>query len=169
MLVKESLGMGVLDSACTKTVTGETWLRAFVDTLSEQDKTLVKYSTTDIRFKFGDGMEVVENRKVTFPVIIGRNKVMIEASVVNNEIPLLLSKAAMKRAGVLLDFVNDTARVLDDIVDLVSTSSGHYCVPLTNMLLNEKVCSRVSIVLHTAAIESLTKEQKRVKAMKLHR
>ena len=25
-LVRESLGMGILDSACTRTVTGETWL-----------------------------------------------------------------------------------------------------------------------------------------------
>lgn len=37
-LVKETLGMGILDCACTKTVTGETWLDLYLDTLSDRDK-----------------------------------------------------------------------------------------------------------------------------------
>ena len=37
------------------------------------------------------------------------------------------------------------------------------------MLLIDKINSKVSIVLHTTAIRSLTKKQKREKALKLHR
>ena len=169
MLVHESLGMGVLDSACTKTVTGETWLNAFIDTMTDKDKSLVEYSSSDTKFKFGDGVEVIANKKVKFPVLIGRKKLSIESCVVNNEIPLLLSKESMKKARVVLNFKDDTATVLDDTVDLICTSSGHYCIPLTNMLLNEKAQIKTSIVLHTSAISSLTKKEKRIKAIKLHK
>ena len=88
---------------------------------------------------------------------------MIEVCIVNNEIPLLLSKESMKKAEVVLNFAKDTARVLDETVDLVCTSSGHYCIPLMNMLLNEKGKLRVSvsIVLHASAIGTLTKREKK--------
>ena len=131
--------MGILDSACTKTVTGETWLNCFIDTLQDKDKALVEYASTDTKFKFGDGVEVTATKKVKFPAVIGSHKVMIESCIVKNEIPLLLSRGSMKKAGVVLNFGNDTARILNDTVELVSTSTGHYCVPLTNMLLTDKI------------------------------
>ena len=148
-------------------LTGETWLNAFIDTMTDKDKSLIEYSLSDTKFKFGDGVEVTANRKVKFPVLIGRNKVSIESCIVNNEIPLLLSKDSMKKARVVLDFTNDTARLLDDTVHLICTSSGHYCIPLTNMILNEKAQIKISIVLHTYAISSLTVKEK-IKAIKLH-
>ena len=40
-LIKETLGMAVLDIACTKTVTGERWLNLFIDTLTEEDTEMV--------------------------------------------------------------------------------------------------------------------------------
>ena len=104
-----------------------------------------------------------------FPAVIGMKKVTIESCIVPNEIPLLLSKASMKRAEIVLDFLQDTAMVLGDSVDLVCTSSGHYCIPLTNMLINDQGNMNVSVVLHTAAVASLTVEEKRQKADKLHR
>ena len=57
-LVRESLGMGILDSACTRTVTGETWLNVYLDTLSDSDRACVKWSKADTKFRFGDGIEV---------------------------------------------------------------------------------------------------------------
>ena len=169
MLVKESFGMGVLDSACTKTVTGVTWLNAFVESLSDRDKSLVTYFSTNTRFKFGDGVEVCASRKVKFPAVIGRNRVMIESCVVDNDIPLLLSKASMKKAKVVLDLVTDTASVLGETVELVCSSSGHYCIPLSNLLFNQQGDLRASVVLHTSAVKSLSREEKWRKAMKLHR
>ena len=49
-LIKETLGMAVLDSACTKTVTGEIWLNLFIDTLTEEDKKLVNIRPSDMNF-----------------------------------------------------------------------------------------------------------------------
>ena len=40
--------------------------------------------------------------------------------IVNNNIPLLFSKATMKRANIILDFTNNIALVLSNTVDLIS-------------------------------------------------
>lgn len=77
------------------------WLDISIDALSNRDKYLVEYFLTKTTFKFGDGAEVTATRKVKFPAVIGRKRVMIESCVVNNEIPLLLSKAAMKKAEII--------------------------------------------------------------------
>ncbi|CAL4065493.1 unnamed protein product, partial [Meganyctiphanes norvegica] len=111
-LVRESLGMAVLDSACTRTVTGETWLSVYLDILSDSDRASVKWSKVDTKFRFGDGIEVKSVDELEFPVIIGAKRVMIKANVVKNEIPLLLSKASMIRAKLVLNFNNDTAEIL---------------------------------------------------------
>ena len=52
-LVGECFGKALLDSACTKTVCGETWMKVYLDTLDENDMKLVEIS--DSKFTFGDG------------------------------------------------------------------------------------------------------------------
>ena len=167
-LVRESLGMGVLDSACTRTVTGRIWLNVYLDTLSVADKALVKQTKVDTKFRFGDGIEVKSVEEIEFPVVIGKKRVKIKANVVNNEIPLLLSKASMKRANIVLNFMNDTAEILGQNVKLYTTSSGHYCVPLCNTLLIENLLN-TSIVLHTEALQYISVDEKKKKALKLNR
>ena len=67
-----------------------------------------------------------------------QSKVFIEANVVKNELPLLLSRQSMKRAEMIIDFSNDTVNVGGkDIIELTCTSSGHYCLPLTRLLLHD--------------------------------
>ena len=168
-LIKEALGMAVLDSVCTKTVTSETWLNLFIDTLTEEDKKLVNIRPSDMNFQFGDGIEVNSAEIVKFPAVIGTKKVMTVANIVKNDIPLLLSRASMKRAEMVLDFETDTAEVLGNKVNLHCTSSGHYCLPLTNLLLQDKPNSCVLIVLHTLNLKQLSRSEKMKKAMKLHR
>ena len=121
-LIKETLGMAVLDSACTKAVTGETWLNLFIDTLTEEDKKLVNIRPSDMNFRFGDGIEVNSTEIVKFPVVIGTKKIMIEQNIVKNDIPLLFSRASMKKAEMVLDFETDTAEVLGN----KSRSSLHF-------------------------------------------
>lgn len=167
-LVMESLGMGLLDSACTRTVAGKGWFVAYCESLSESDKALIIYSKADAKFRFGDGEEVVSSQEVEFPVIIGVKKIKIKANIVDSEIPLLLSKASMKRAGLILNFNEDTAVILGRKVKLHCTSSGHYCIPLSNTLLYDG-CDMTSFVLHTEGLASLTDDKKFDKAVKLHK
>ena len=78
-----------------KTVIGKTQLDVFTDALTGQDKYLGEYFSTETTFKFVDETDVTASRKVKFPTIIVRKNIMIESCIVNNEIPLLLSKTTM--------------------------------------------------------------------------
>ena len=50
-LIGESSGMAVLDSGCTKSVTGEMWLDEYFQTLFEQDRLQVSERSNDATFR----------------------------------------------------------------------------------------------------------------------
>ena len=54
----------------------------------------MEYSS-DSKFKFGDGKTVVQ--PVNIPAQIGNVEVTIKTGIINNELPLLLSKTPMKK------------------------------------------------------------------------
>ena len=64
---------------------------------------------------------------------------MIRTDVIDTDLPLLLSKSAMKKANRKFDFSNDTINMLDQKVNIVFTSSGHYAVPIskTNQFMED--------------------------------
>ena len=161
--------MVVLDSGCTKSVTGEMWLNDYLQTLSEQDRLHVSKRSNDATFRFGDGAEVTSSKLVKFPVVIGSQKFFIEANVVKNELPLLLSRQSMKRAEMITDFSNDMVNVgAKDIIKLICASSGHYCLLLTRLLLHDS-SPHSRIVLHADNLKTMTVDEKKRKAVKLHR
>ena len=88
-----------------------------------------KESTTS--FRFGDGNSVKSEKTVAFPAKIGHKNTMIRTDVIDTDLPLLLSKSAMKKANVKSDFPNDTVSMLDRKVKIVFTSHGHYAVPIS--------------------------------------
>ena len=67
------------------------------------------------------------------PAVIAGKVVMIRTDVVGSDIPLLLSRSAMKTAGVKMDMVNDTANIFGKDVALNLTTSGHYCIHIDRM------------------------------------
>ncbi len=79
-------------------------------------------------FRFGDGKVVYSTKKLKIPAKIGQTSCHIETDVVPANIPLLLNKASMKRAGTVLDMEEDRAVMFNKPVKLDFTSSGHYCV-----------------------------------------
>ena len=166
-LVRESLGMAILDTGCSKTVCGEIWLNEYEETLSPKEQRSVVSFPSKTSFIFGDGVEVLSERSVKIPVKIGSKSLSIQADVVKNELPLLLSRQSMKRGEVVIDTKRNTAEVLGEEIKLVSTSSGHICLPLTNKLLVGEMACR--IILHTTSLAKCTREQKRRKALKLHK
>ena len=154
-LVRETLGMTVLDSACSRIVAGKLWFDIFFDTLNNRDKCLVKTAKSNRTFCFDDGVKIKAINSVKFLVTIGSVKgvkVYIEADIVKNDLPLLLSHKSMKTAGMLLDFKNDSCRILGNM-KLQNTTSGHYNLPLTNILL--KVERLVNVVLHCEVIKNI--------------
>ena len=59
-----------------------------------------------------------------------RIPVTTETDVVDSEIPLLLNKNTMKVAKIKLDLENEKATIFRKHVILLTTTCGHYCIPL---------------------------------------
>ena len=166
-LLLESFGKGVLDSGCSKTVAGSTWVDEFTKTLSADKLQKVKEYPSSSVFRFGDGVEAVSTKKVTLPIDVGMYQMDLDVEVVKSEIPLLISKGAMKQMGVTLDFAKDTVRFDNGKeIKLICTSTGHYCLPLTKKLLD---VNEVNVILHLQSLETLSKDEKKKKAIKLHK
>ena len=53
--IEETLGRGVLDSGCFKTVSGELWMEQYLSALPEEWRETVKTSNnTNVAYHFGD-------------------------------------------------------------------------------------------------------------------
>ena len=164
-LVLESMNCGVLDSGASKTVCGKSWFRVYRDSLRDEDKSKIKYGSSTNVFKFGDGKRVGSLQQVTIPAVIGNVETTISTDVVDSDIPLLLSRSSMKRAGTELNFTDDTINILSQTLPLRVTTSGHYALPLSrNQYLLEKV-NRNSQVNITLSVSNLSNEDI---ASKLH-
>ena len=129
VFVGETFNCAVLDSGCTQTVCGNNWLKCFKESM--QDEIMIEEKPSHATFKFGNGDAVSSSRKVVLPVTIGSKNVKLETDVVDTEIPLLMSKAAMKKANTVLDFDQDRVIMFGEEQTLLKTSSGHYAIPIT--------------------------------------
>ena len=127
----EAMNCAVLDSACSSTVCGRRWLEGYLDSLNDHQLEQIKSSDSDKVFRFGGGTRLLSKGQYELPATLAGEKVKIKTDVVSSDIPLLLSKTAMKKAHMKLDLVNDTAEILGKNVSLNCTSSGHYCVPIS--------------------------------------
>ena len=65
----------------------------------------------------------------------------------------------MKTAGMLLDLKNDSRRILGRYIKLQNLISGHFILPLTNMLL--EVERLVNVELHCEALKKMFKSRER--------
>ena len=166
-LLNETFGVGILDTGCTKTVTGDFWLKTYIDSLDSSDKDLIVRSHSKTKFCFGDGEQVIAEESVKFPAYIGSLKVYIQACVVANHIPLLISRNSMKNASIKLDCTTDSAMILGKKVNLISTKAGHYGIQLSQKVIHPE--NKMNIVLHVNDLKNSDMNEKKKKALKLHR
>ena len=166
----------ILDTACTSTVCGESWLLCYLDTLTDDELANVVYSDTSRTYKFGSGDPVEATKAVTFPCSIAGVDVKLTTNIVPSKVPLLLSKASMKKAKMVIDIENDTAKVFDKTIHLDQTSSGHYCILISKAMerlkrYNESCGKQGSeIVLYcTVPLKEQDEKQIKASAVKLHR
>ena len=131
MLYRKILNCAVLDSGCTKNVCGKAWLDSYLNTLTQKDAQKVVEESFSSSFGFGDGDSKTANKSVIIPARIGNEDIMIKTDVIDSDLPLLLSKEAMKKHDVKIGFAIDKVSFLNQNVDIVFTSSGHYAIPLS--------------------------------------
>ena len=120
----------MLDSACSSTVCGREWLNSYLNSLNEDKLKFIKKCPSQKVFKFGGGTKLISEGQYILPAQIAGKRVNIRTDVVNSDIPLLLSKDAMKKACVKLDLETDTAEIMGTQINLNCTTSGHYCIPI---------------------------------------
>lgn len=105
------------------------------------------------------------------PAKIGKTKCHIETEVVKVDIPLLLSKSSLKRAGTVLDMENDRAVMFKQQIPLEFTSSGPYCVDIrdnddTRRQVKDAATADNVVLLVT---ENMSPIEKRKVLLKLHK
>ena len=164
--MKEALGKAVLDTGCSKTCAGEVWYIEFFATLSPQDQAEVTEARSSSVFRFGDGKEVRSMKVVTVTIYVGKLKLKLDIDIVSFEIPLLLSKGAMKQMGMKLDLEKDIVTLNGEDIKLFCTSTGNYCLPISR---SHTDLQNVNFVFHLENFDSLSDAQVKSKALKLHR
>lgn len=96
------------------------------------------------------------------PVCMVGKQVTVKTDVVDSDIPLLLSRSAMKKAGVKINLENDTAVIMGKDVALNLTSSGHYCIPIDKT-------ETISVVeVNAVKFEELGPEKRKVTLLKIN-
>ena len=127
--LNETYSGALLDSGASATVCGRKWLEAFESTLTPTEKNELGEEVCFQSFKFGDGDPIISYLKKNIPVTICGEDIMLLTYVVDSDVPLLLSRATMKKMGCTLDFVRDEISVFGGKEKLIITRSGHMIIP----------------------------------------
>ena len=67
---------------------------------------------------------------VYVPKCIAGKNIDLTTNALETDIPLLLSKDAMKKSNTRIDFANDKIHIFDVEIPVHFSSSGHYCIPI---------------------------------------
>ena len=129
----------------------------------------IKRDRSETIFKFGNGKICHSIKRITIPVVIAGQNVLLTTEVIENDIPLLLSKDTMKKANTYIDFANDKI-ILNKKVPVKFTTSGHYCIPMGKIVddNHDKVLKSESI-LFCDDVNELSNVEKEKIAIKLQR
>ena len=130
IFIAEAATSAVVDTACTKTVAGESWFINYCKKLDNDLLNKIEIYPSKTSFKFGDCTKVFSFQKVIIPVQVANHSCKISCEIVKENIPLLSSKQFLKRAKVIINMQNDKAITFDTEIDLHLSTSGHYCVEI---------------------------------------
>ena len=165
-LMSETWSAVLHDCGTSKTICGKERLSHFVNNLCEEDQQQIQYCESNHVYWFGDGKKLKATHSAKILALLGNKHITIQTDVTENDIPLLLSKSSMKKAKMTLDFQNDIANAFGEKIPLITTSSGHYAIPITKVkqIITKEHCSATSKVTLTV---SNTKSEKQL-ALKVH-
>ena len=131
--------LGITDTACARTVAGSQWLQEYVDKLA-------KYGTRpELRheceaYRFGAGKIHYSSFYVVLAFELGNKIVCVRTSIINGDVPLLLSKTVLSKLGMVYDVEKgqaDFSKVGLKAYDLLTTSTGHPAIPIVPARMQE--------------------------------
>ena len=156
----------VIDTACTKTVAGQLWLQNYMKDLDDTSLNQVEISESHNGFKFGDGHKVIATSKAKLTSTqIGNTKCFIKAEIIQEKIPLLLSKTPLKKAGSVLNLQNDSIKIFNEDMEVTTSNNGHYAINI----LPDKTCNFDNIEQVLIFEEDESDKSKIQKINKLHK
>ena len=140
----EALNMAALDTCCTSSVAGTKWMKIYLKAIPKSYMQHLKgpYQSRKT-FMFGNEGILKAGEAYTIPIVIADQLSTVEVDIIDSDIPLLLSRADMKRLGIGIDVKNDKVTVHDKPIPLVMTSAGHFTIDLIgkeDVPIMEQVC-----------------------------
>ena len=164
IFVAEASVSAILDSGASANAAGKVWFDNYLASLSTADQKSIRKQKSSSQFKFGSGTRYKSLYKAEVPAWIGEQKIRICTDVVETDVPLLLSKDAMKKAGTEINFVTDAVVMFGEEQRVTVTQSGHYAIPLNKagQLLEDIDKKNIKI---TLIAENMDKKKM---ALKLH-
>ena len=114
-LISETFNKALLDVCYTKRTCVETLLQYSLQHLSYQESKQVQVAGGKTMFKFGESEIMISFKIAQFLVDIAGVSATITTDVVAYDIPLLLSKEAMKKANTKIDFQPDEVQKYSEI------------------------------------------------------
>ena len=114
-----------------KTVCGGTWLKWYLQTLSNTDRRAVYSFKSGHSFVFGNGKQFLSPKIVAIPIYLGQKRVTLLTDVVTADIPLLISIETLQKTDAQINFKLNKITMLGEEIDVKISTSGHYCLPLT--------------------------------------
>ena len=129
---EENFDRMIVDCGTTKTVSGEKWMKTYLESLSEEEKELVFEEPEESFFRFGNSVRYPSKREVALPVKLGQLQTQLFVSVVDASIPLLIGKPDLKKLGLIINFENETVFTTRtfETFPLETTVKGHLALPL---------------------------------------
>ena len=141
ILINEMETNAIIDTACTKTVSGEKWCFNYMNCLDDTEINLIEIKPSRKVFKFGNGRKVYSKYQAIIPAKIGSKECFIQTEIVDEKILLLLSKTSLKKADTYLNIKDDKIKMFGKDIDICISTNGHYGVNI----LPEKVCNFDSV------------------------
>ena len=165
LFTREARNCAALDTCCSSSVAGRPWFDLYSKELSLEDQSRIKGpEVSNKMFKFGNNGMLNSLGKYTVPVVIAGKRCMIEFDIIDSDIPLLMSKSAMKKMKMKINLENDTVDIWGTTLELETTNSGHYLLPL----LGETEEVNISWVL-AVDFETISEKEKYHQMKKLHK
>ena len=136
--------MALLDTGAPSTVCGESWYNIFLESLTPAEKLEVREEKCEKIFRFGDGKSVASKTMKIIPIRLCGHDMLLRTHMIQQNIPLLLSRDAMEKMKCIIDLKNVKFWIENNNQDLIKTDSGHVAVAIGRSNAVEKGCKDVS-------------------------
>ena len=155
--------LGITDTACARTVAGTQWLQQYTDSLARVGGKPQLHKECEA-YRFGTGKVHYSTFYVVLGFELGSKIVQVRTSIINGDVPLLLSKGVLSKLGMIYDVEQgraDFSRVGLKGFELQVTSSGHPAIPI----VPAKVAGNDSAAFQAEDLKLLPREQYMVFAL----